>query len=558
MNLTCLENNLNISEKLKKQFPEHQIFQASSLQGIHQFPYSDHYFIDASFDASQIVTILKNKPFPDHESNYLIIYRKFSDLEKILNLGDLSHISFISFSDLDKKPITLLKSQKLNSTEQTNNNLMQLEPNTPGKDIRWEKLKTILNNTVNDQLNLPLVLNWISAYLETSRLALFKLKGDKYLIEESVGIDKQSIKQVNLEVSSELCQHLTDIQVCAALPDTVSEVKNIPLTLHNLLRCMRMASVIIINENNSEQYLLFFGKKQTGYSYSWQEIKNVKEITEYLINSSSKQRENYDSAPKASILSQEDTCQYSESKQASSLNNLHDLAGRTSNDFKNAIVSIKTFTQLLPEKYKDANFRKDFFNVISFEVNRIEKLMNTIGFFSSDYEPQLTLHSMNDIITKAIALTQEKHPKFKCKIIPKNNDFEFLSDKTPIIQTLSEIFSNSFEANSSNANIQLKIIKSEKKRYNNVIHLKITNNGENIAEKDLDKIFDPFFSTKPNGLGLGLTFAKTVIQAHEGTITLINLPTKDKSIGVEVNITLPLKSSITNELAISTFLENKN
>jgi len=558
MNLTCLENNLNISEKLKKQFPEHQIFQSLSLQGIHQFPYSDHYFIDASFNASQIVAILKNKPFPTHESNYLIVYRNFSDLEKILSLGDLSHISFLSFSDLDKKTITLLKPQKLNSTEQTNNNLMPLEQNTPEKDIRWEKLKTILNNTINDQLNFPSVLSWISAYLETSRLALFKLKGDRYLIEESIGINKQSIEQVNLKTGSELCQHLINIQVCAALPDTVSEVKNIPLKLHNFLRCMRMASVIIINENNSEQYLLFFGKKQTGHSYSWQEIKNVKEITEYLINSSAKQRENYNSTPKASISSTEDVYQYSEPKQDSSLNNLRDMAERTSNDFKNAIVSIKTFTQLLPEKYKDANFRKDFFNVISFEVNRIEKLMNTIGFFSSEYEPQLTLQSMNDIITKAIALTQEKHPKFKCKITPKNNDFEFLSDKNPIIQTLSEIFSNSFEANSSNANIQLKIIKSEKKRYNNVIHLKITNNGEDILEEDLDKIFDPFFSTKPNGLGLGLTYAKTVIQAHDGKITLINSPTKDKNSGVEVNITLPLKTSLTNELAISTFLENTN
>jgi len=557
MNLTCLENNLNISEKLKQQFPEYQIFKSSNLEGIHQFPYSDYYFIDASFNALKIFTFLNNKPYPTHESNYLVVYKNFSQLEKILSLGDLSHISFLSLSDLDKKNITLTKPKILASEKQSINNLISFNSNISGKDIQWEKLKIILNNSINNNLNLSSILNWISSYLETSRLALFKLKGDKYLIEESIGINKQSIKQLNLSPSSKICQYLTNYQACIALPDTVSEVKDIPFELHDFLRCIRMASVIVINENAFEQYLLFFGTKQTGHNYSWQEIKNVKEIIEYLIQTSLKQNQDPTFNQSTAVLSEKNNLN-TNSEPAPSLNNLRDLAGRTSNDFKNAIVSIKTFTQLLPEKYKDANFRKDFFNVISFEVNRLEKLMNTISFFASDYEPQLKLHSMNDIIKRAILLTQKKHPGFRCKITPKNNNFDFLSDDTQIINTLSEIFNNSFEANSSNSNIQLRIIKSEKKRYDNIISLKITNNGENIAKEDLNKIFNPFFSTKPNGLGLGLTYAKSVIQAHDGKITINNSSSEDKENEVTVDITLPLKTSITNELAIATILENKN
>ena len=59
-----------------------------------------------------------------------------------------------------------------------------------------------------------------------------------------------------------------------------------------------------------------------------------------------------------------------------------------------------------------------------------------------------------------------------------------------------------------------------------MIKIEIENSGPNIPEKDLDKIFEPLYTTKMEGTGLGLSGCKNIIQLHKGTITVRNNPVK--------------------------------
>jgi signal transduction histidine kinase len=71
----------------------------------------------------------------------------------------------------------------------------------------------------------------------------------------------------------------------------------------------------------------------------------------------------------------------------------------------------------------------------------------------------------------------------------------------------------------------------------NIFTLSITDEGEGVPEENLPKMFEPFFSTKENGLGLGLPMTKRVIEEHGGTVDFTSVPGK----GSEMKFILPLK-----------------
>jgi signal transduction histidine kinase len=64
--------------------------------------------------------------------------------------------------------------------------------------------------------------------------------------------------------------------------------------------------------------------------------------------------------------------------------------------------------------------------------------------------------------------------------------------------------------------------------------VRITDQGEGIPPQALDRLFDPFFSTRPGGTGLGLTIAQRVVQAHKGMIRVESAPGSGSSFTVEL------------------------
>jgi len=105
--------------------------------------------------------------------------------------------------------------------------------------------------------------------------------------------------------------------------------------------------------------------------------------------------------------------------------------------------------------------------------------------------------------------------------IPKK-DFEVKWDETQISVVFTNIILNAIqEIGKNKGKISVRI--SEE---NNTIKIEIENSGPNIPEKDLDKIFEPLFTTKMEGTGLGLAGCKNIIQSHMGTITVSNNPVK--------------------------------
>jgi signal transduction histidine kinase len=87
-------------------------------------------------------------------------------------------------------------------------------------------------------------------------------------------------------------------------------------------------------------------------------------------------------------------------------------------------------------------------------------------------------------------------------------------DKGLMKQALLNLFKNSLE-DSEEGKISIDVRKRKKQ-----VEMKIEDSGRGIPEKDFERIFEPFFSTKESGMGIGLYLTKKIIEAHEGEIAV--------------------------------------
>ena len=103
------------------------------------------------------------------------------------------------------------------------------------------------------------------------------------------------------------------------------------------------------------------------------------------------------------------------------------------------------------------------------------------------------------------------------EIVLNLKDFHIKADEKMIERVLVNLITNSIFA-LENLQTQKKI-SIELQEFNNRILIKVEDNGGGIDEKIADKIFLPFFTTRQNGSGIGLTLAKSIMEAHNGYLT---------------------------------------
>lgn len=231
-------------------------------------------------------------------------------------------------------------------------------------------------------------------------------------------------------------------------------------------------------------------------------------------------------------------------KRAEQLAALTTLAAGVAHEIKNPLGSISIYIQLIEKIIKnniDKNFKfyediNEYTNIIKEEISRLEDTINSFLFSVRKLELELKEVNINKLILDTISFLKYEIENNNINIEVKF-DIENLIlkiDEKYIKQSLINIIQNSIDS----------IIESRKEKRNILIKLKVLENnaiinikdtGKGIEKDKLSKIFEPYFTTKRSGTGLGLTNVARIIEAHNGNINIEN--TKD---GVSVIITLPL------------------
>ncbi len=217
-----------------------------------------------------------------------------------------------------------------------------------------------------------------------------------------------------------------------------------------------------------------------------------------------------------------------------------ELAAGISHEIRNPLVAIKTFTQLLPQRYTDENFRLEFKEMVTRELGRLDGVVNQIESFAHPAAP--VVESVNLVSTLELAADNARSameaPDAKITIQADEGLPEMRGDSRALEQSFRGIFINGIEAAMNKkvrAQIKARVIGNKVGGELVGFRLAIVDNGPGIAEELVDHVFSPFCTTKAQGLGLGLPMAQRVIFDHGGRIEL-----DSGTLGLCVNVTLPL------------------
>ncbi|MGA2462911.1 MAG: ATP-binding protein [Thermodesulfobacteriota bacterium] len=220
------------------------------------------------------------------------------------------------------------------------------------------------------------------------------------------------------------------------------------------------------------------------------------------------------------------------------LASLGTLTAGLAHEIRNPLVAIKTFTQLLPERLEDEEFRSHFLNIASSEVDRISSLITELLEFARPSDPKMEFEDINSILDGMILLVSTETKKKQINIVKNyiTNLPPIKIDREQIKQVFLNFLLNSIEATPERGEMTVKTRSFVKPGGEPYIQIEFTDNGRGIPAEHLEDIFTPFFTTKDKGSGLGLSISHQIVQDHRGYIDVESELNK----GTSFFINLPL------------------
>jgi PAS domain S-box-containing protein len=223
-----------------------------------------------------------------------------------------------------------------------------------------------------------------------------------------------------------------------------------------------------------------------------------------------------------------------------------DLAASMSHEIRNPLVAIKTFAQLLPERFEDADFRKEFNQIVVQEIDRLDKIITQINNFA--HPPELVLKSI-DVRTplrKALEIARSRfgiNGKVEIETSLPINLPRVFGDETALAEAFAHLVANAAEASAdrNKPRIVLSAKSVREAQQEAAVMVTIRDNGRGIAPEIKEKIFSPFCTTKPRGMGLGLPIVKRTVFDHHGRVEV-----DSTSKGTLVSVVLPATGAATD------------
>jgi nitrogen fixation/metabolism regulation signal transduction histidine kinase len=216
----------------------------------------------------------------------------------------------------------------------------------------------------------------------------------------------------------------------------------------------------------------------------------------------------------------------------------NELAASMSHEIRNPLVAIKTFSQLLPERYEDPDFRSDFSQQVTAEVDQLNHIIDKINEFANPPKPVLQPLDIRKPIEHAVTRVQGEldHENLKIHLSSDESVLQINGDSASVEECIYHLLINSAEnlnnKPGSRINVTVKGRSPQNGKAN--IYVTVTDNGNGIDASVQDKVFSPFSTIKARGLGLGLPIAKRAVIDHNGQMDI-----ETSSGGTTITLILP-------------------
>ncbi|MCB9494461.1 MAG: PAS domain-containing protein [Desulfobacteraceae bacterium] len=197
-----------------------------------------------------------------------------------------------------------------------------------------------------------------------------------------------------------------------------------------------------------------------------------------------------------------------------------EVARQIAHEVKNPLTPISLAAQRLQRKFPDLLEDKIFSEctkTIIDHVGIMRSLVNEFASYARFPSPQRVLSDFKDVLGSTIPLYMEKYPEIEFNVSTPEKLPKIFMDKRQISQAVINLVENAAAAMNGKGTLD---IETELKKNKKVVSIKFSDSGPGVTKDKRTRLFEPYFSTKKAGTGLGLTIVNSIVTAHDGTITL--------------------------------------
>ncbi len=233
----------------------------------------------------------------------------------------------------------------------------------------------------------------------------------------------------------------------------------------------------------------------------------------------------------AALLIIEDYTQLEHSQQleieSANLRLVKSMAAHLAHEIGNSLVPLSTHQQMIGAHFRDPEFRTSLSEVMAEGVKRISRMAKQMLYLAGDAMDRSEKIMLSELLAGAFAEAQACFTNGKAEMTVENDiaSITLTGDGDALKHALAELFLNSFQANPVKPQVRLRSRLLTHEANGQKLHLElnlaIQDGGTGFTPEVAQRAREPFFSTRNVGLGLGLTVARKIIEAHHGRLEIV-------------------------------------
>ncbi|MBO8164365.1 MAG: transporter substrate-binding domain-containing protein [Brevibacillus sp.] len=197
---------------------------------------------------------------------------------------------------------------------------------------------------------------------------------------------------------------------------------------------------------------------------------------------------------------------------------LGQLVAGIAHELRNPLTAIKTFIELLPRRLNDPRFRAELIRHVPEEVERLNQIVEDLLDYARSQPMEMRMERLGDIVDSVLGLFARRlHQEQTQLLVEVPPQVMVCCDRARIKQVLINLVLNGLEAMERAEDKRLTI---RAEQGPDAVILSISDTGEGIDDAHLSRLFQPFFTTKREGIGLGLYLSQKIMREHGGELTV--------------------------------------
>jgi two-component system sensor histidine kinase HydH len=212
------------------------------------------------------------------------------------------------------------------------------------------------------------------------------------------------------------------------------------------------------------------------------------------------------------------------------------VAAGVAHELKNPLASIKGAVEIISDESTADGDRDEFKSILFREIKRMDGTVTEFLEFARPKPTRIEELDLSLLVRSSLRQIEPQANKESIRIAEEiQPDIRQQGDREKLHQMILNIMLNAIQASRPEGTVSVRLSTQSQS-----VNLEIADQGEGITQGDIERVFEPFYTTRASGSGLGLAIVKSIVDAHGGYINIVSTP----EAGTTVTVRLPLKQEL--------------